>query len=112
MAWWNPKDWFNEKPQAAPTPIPNPVTPPSHEPGIWVRLNPEFPHQGLDHYSDSLDNPFPIALFVPNLSLEEARSRLVGKVVDWTRFTPEQLNVLKETGTFTLGWDDLQRTFR
>lgn len=87
MAWWNPKSWFND------TPAPSPSAPP--DPFVWVALDPERPHMGIDFYSDAATNPFKYAICITGLTATEARSELVGKVLDWNKFTSVQLNAIE-----------------
>lgn len=87
MAWWNPKSWLS-----APDPEAVPVQPVLNKPFIWVALRPDSPHMGIDFYSDAPVNPFKYAIQVGGLTSIEARSDLVGKVLDWGRFTKEELD--------------------
>jgi hypothetical protein len=120
MAWWNPKSWFKPKAapdeppaEAPPSPIPGPYPPiPDGVPCLWVRLNPAHPFQGFDHYLEAAENPFPTALLVLHLTSDEARLNLVGKVLDWTRLSPTQLDDLEKRNAFAIEYADLVRMFR
>ncbi len=101
MAWWNPRDWFNKK-----------NAPGGSKPSVWVRLDPEAPHQGLDHYQESVENPWKHGMCVLGVTPDEARSNLVGKVLDWALLTRAQLEDLERKGWFSLLYEDLQRMFR
>lgn len=117
MAWWKLRDWFNKSDPAEVEPVTESVAalpifvPPPDTPSVWVRLNPTSPYQGLDLYDDSFSNPYPHAILVTGLTLMEARSNLVGKVLNWTRLTPEQLDALEKHRAFILEYAELKRMF-
>jgi hypothetical protein len=136
MAWWNPSGWFSKKaPEASPSteipverwvqaglhavenavgvePIPDAPIPPSNSPYVWVKVNPAAMHQGLDHYSDAPNNPFTHALLVLGIGPEEARSELVGKVLDWALLTATDLAELEARSALVIGYETLKRMFR
>ena len=94
MTWWNPKSW-SEKSANKQEPALKPVPEFVGGPFVWVEVNPERAHMGLDFYSDTSGNPFKYAIRVGGLTRERARVDLVGKVLDWNRFTPEQISAIE-----------------
>ncbi len=107
MAWWNPKSWFASAPE--------PVAAPRHllpeRPFVWVSLRPDHPEMGLDFYADDEVNPFKYALCVKGLTAEEARSELVGKVIDWNRFTADDLAAIEAGNTPLLSHSELKAMY-
>lgn len=88
MAWWNPKSWFNTSTDPAATvALPRPP-----EAFLWVETDPNRSGMGIDFYSDAQVNPYEFAIKVTGLSMAEARTALVGKVLNWAAFTDEELD--------------------
>lgn len=112
MTWWNPKSWFSGAPAPEDVALPELPTLPDSTPFVWVQIRPENPHMGLDFYSDAEFNPYEHAIRVKDITPSEARAELVGKVLDWTRFTPEHLALLESGAVPTIPHATLKAMYR
>lgn len=96
MKWYNPKTWFGKVQQT--------------DESVYVAADPSHPHVGLSVFSDTkLDGP---SLRVDGISLAEARLDLCGKVIDWSRMTPQQAESIRTGGRVTLPLEAFKSLFR
>jgi hypothetical protein len=95
MTWYNPKTWFA------------PSEPASR---VHVAADPNHPHVGLSVFSETkLDGP---SLCVDGITLAQARIDLCGKVIDWSRMTPQQAESIKVGGKVVLPIDTFKSLFK
>jgi hypothetical protein len=78
-------------------------------PHVFAKVNPDHPHGGLDHFSES--NHFPLSIKVEGLTLEEAKRELCGKVIDWSRITEKEMKAI-EGKKVVVTVEELKRMFR
>lgn len=91
----NPKTWFTKSPKV---------------PRVHVLANPDHPHVGLSVFSENkITGP---SLCVTGISLAAARLDLCGKVIDWSRMTPQQADAIKVGGKITLPIDTFKSLFK
>jgi hypothetical protein len=79
-------------------------------PKVFVSADPNHPHVGLSVFSETkLSGP---SLCVVGISLAEARLDLCGKVIDWSRMTPQQAEAIKVGGKVTLPLNTFKSLFK
>lgn len=77
---------------------------------VYVGASPDHPHVGI---SVILDEKFSgPSLCVDGITLAQARVDLCGKVIDWSRMTPQQAEAIKVGGKVTLPLATLQSLFK
>lgn len=92
---------------------PPPVLEAPDSPFMWVEADPEYPHAGLSHFSDSPVRPAGRVLCVLGLMPEIARKEMIGRLIAWERLTPDQeAALIGPPYGFQIGLDDFRNLFR
>lgn len=92
---FKPSTWFSKSPTV---------------PRIYAAANPDHPHVGLSVFSEGkMEGP---SLCVTGITLAEAKLDLCGKVIDWSRMTPNQAESIKTGGKVTLPLDTFKKLFK
>jgi hypothetical protein len=79
---------------------------------VFVKLQPDWPHQGLDLVSTDLAHGFEKVMKVTGISKEEARLHLVGKVLDWPKLSDKQWKAIESGKPIEMAFEDLKKLFR
>lgn len=80
-------------------------------PRVFLKLSPDNPHQGLDHYSEDASHGFERSICVTGISAAEARLHLVGKVLDWGNLTDAQWKRIESGKPIEIAYDTLKTLF-
>lgn len=96
MTWYKPKTWFQKAPESREF--------------VHVGADPRFPHVGLSVFSETrIDGP---SLCVEGISVAQARVDLCGKVIDWSKLEPLQIESIRAGGKVKLPLETFKSLFR
>ncbi len=91
---WNPLSWFKK-------------SDPTNR--VFVSVDPGAPHVGLSMFSEGKHNGAQVC--VEGITVAQARVDLCGKVLDWDRIAPNQLNAIR-SGKITVSLDVFKSLFK
>lgn len=80
------------------------LSPPSET--VYVKVNPDQPHAGLDLFSET--NDFPVSVKITGVSVQEAKAKLCGRVIAWDEMTVKEREAVK-SGKLSLNMDQFAR---
>jgi hypothetical protein len=78
-------------------------------PHVFARVDQDHPFSGMDHFSEL--NDYPQAICINDVTMEEARRELCGKVLNWDLITVKQRGDLKNK-RLNLSLNELKGLFR
>lgn len=77
---------------------------------VFVGIDTTHPHVGLSSFSP--EKPEGPSICVEGISINEARIELCGKVIDWSRMTPNQKEAITMGAKVTLSMQTLKSLFK
>lgn len=73
---------------------------------VYAKVNPDHPHAGLDLFSET--NDFPVSVKITGVSVQEAKTKLCGRVIAWDEMTVKEREAVK-AGRMVLNMDQFAR---
>lgn len=77
---------------------------------VWAKVE-SNPHAGFALFSDAEKNPFEKAIKITGVSVQEAKSKLCGRVIAWDEMTVEEREAVK-SGRLSLNMDQFARRLK